>query len=167
MMLILPFADYLSTLTLLIQMKNATLNPYRPKTAIPLNTGRPRQFRLNDTNSLDTIHSNITQTFSNDNRSWRDVRDLTLSRLSSQHSQRITRLCVQYSIIPTPRKFSGFSSSVDVETIAHHFIKNKSREMQREEERQRMRRSVGKAGGKKKKEPKPFFNIDHDVLRNM
>lgn len=72
----------------------------------------------------------------------KQVKELTAS-LSPAYAHRIDRMCVQYSICPNPRRQKRLSEDVDVEFIAKRYVKAKSKDKKKEEERQELRRSIG------------------------
>jgi hypothetical protein len=97
----------------------------------------------------------------------KQVKELT-ARLSPACSTRIDRLCVQYSICTNPKRQKRLSEDVDVEFIAKRFVRAKSRDKKKEEERQELRRSIGVTS--KRYDPvdaDQFFKFDHDALRKM
>jgi hypothetical protein len=53
--------------------------------------------------------------------------------VSPAHSEKITRICVKYSICPNPKRMRKCSEEVDVEFIARNYVRSKSRERKKEE----------------------------------
>lgn len=91
----------------------------------------------------------------------KQVKDLT-ANLNPAYTRRIDRMCVQYSICPNPNRQKRLSEDIDVEFIAKRYVRAKSRDKKKEEERNELRRSIGSTS--KRYDPQPneeFFRFDH------
>lgn len=51
-------------------------------------------------------------------------------------------MCVQYSICANPKRQKRLSEDIDVEFIAKHYVKAKSRDKKKEDERNQLIRSI-------------------------
>lgn len=119
-------------------LSRSSKRPARPYSAMS-SYSHQTSYRLTDNESLNKVKSTIHETFGGENRSLKEVRELT-SKSGQQYAKRIDRLCSQFNIGPSPLKHRHFSSEVDVDFIAKHFISSKSKEKKKEEEKDLMRK---------------------------